>query len=542
MPRKLLSILVGCAAIQVSAQLNVNTALTPEELVQDILVGSGVSVSNVTFNGAVATTPQDGSGSFTNGNSTNLGLDAGLILSSGLATSVVGPATNFGSDQLNTGSDPDLLAITTPGNTILDKAVLEFDFVPTGDSLKFSYVFGSEEYPSFNCSANFNDVFGFFLSGPGINGPYTNNAINIALVPGTNLPVSIANIHGSDGLSCPAANEQYYVYNTGGTTIALNGFTTVLRAEAAVTCGETYHIKLAIGDAGDMAYNSAVFLQAGSFQSNMVPQVNATTFHGSGSTAEGCTGDYFAFFRPAGADSTVVVNFFLSGTATPGVDFQVPPSPVIIPAGQDSVIIPITAIEDGIDEGPESIIMNVFEINTCGDTIINSSIMAIIDYPEIVIHTEPHLLLNCDRDSIPLYAYTSGGLGQVVLTWGDSLHANEVYVPGMENGTYTVSATDECPRSVAMEVVVDAGCQVIIPNVITPNGDGMNDRFHIDGIAGRENFVQIWNRWGQEVFSASNYQNNFMAKDLSDGTYFYFVRVLDKEYTGNLHVLGNARK
>lgn len=542
MPRKLLSILVGCAAIQASAQLNVNTALTPEELVQDILVGSGVSVSNVTFNGAGATTPQDGSGSFTNGNSTNLGLDAGLILSSGLATSVVGPATNFGSDQLYTGSDPDLLAITTPGNTILDKAVLEFDFVPTGDSLKFSYVFGSEEYPSFNCSANFNDVFGFFLSGPGINGPYTNNAINIALVPGTNLPVSIANIHGSDGFSCPAANEQYYVYNTGGTTIALNGFTTVLRAEAAVTCGETYHIKLAIGDAGDMAYNSAVFLQAGSFRSNAVPQVNAATFHGSGATAEGCEGDYFAFFRPAGADSTVVVNFFLTGTATPGVDFQIPPSPAIIPAGQDSVVIPITAVEDGVIEGPESIIMNVFEINACGDTIINSSIMAIIDYPEIVIHTEPHLLLNCDQDSIPLYAYTSGGLGQVVLTWGDSLHANEVYVPGMENGTYTVSATDECPRSVAMEVVVDAGCQVIIPNVITPNGDGMNDRFHIDGIAGRENFVQIWNRWGQEVFSASNYQNNFFAKDLSDGTYFYFVRVLDKEYTGNLHVLGNARK
>ena len=111
--------------------------------------------------------------------------------------------------MLGTGSDPDLLAITSPGNDIQDISILEFDFVPTGDSLKFNYVFGSEEYPSFNCSATFNDVFGFFLSGPGISGPYTNNAANIALVPGTSLPVSIANIHGPGG-SCGPANAQFY--------------------------------------------------------------------------------------------------------------------------------------------------------------------------------------------------------------------------------------------------------------------------------------------------------------------------------------------
>src|SRR5690606_1780277 len=68
--------------------------------------------------------------------------------------------------------------------------ILEFDFVPNGDSLMFRYVFASKEYPGYTCSS-FNDAFGFFISGPGINGPFSNNAINIALIPGTDVPVAI---------------------------------------------------------------------------------------------------------------------------------------------------------------------------------------------------------------------------------------------------------------------------------------------------------------------------------------------------------------
>lgn len=531
-------ILTALAMAPAVAQLNVNTSMTPAQLVQNVLVGGGVVVSNVTYNGAVMTTPQDGSGSFTNGNSTNLGLNAGLILSSGLATSIPGPASNFGSDQLGTGSDPDLLAITTPGNDINDKAVLEFDFIPNGDSLKFSYVFGSEEYPNFNCSATFNDVFGFFLSGPGISGPFTNNAVNIALVPGTNLPVSIANIHGSGG-SCGPANEQYYVNNENGTTIALNGFTVVLRAEAAVQCGATYHIKLAIGDAGDESYNSAVFLQAGSFQSNILPTLSASTLFGDGTAAEGCQGGHYTIYRPAGTDSTVAIPYYFTGTATPGTDFTVPASPAVIPAGQDSVVLSFEAIEDGIAEGMESAILNVFVINACGDTLVNSVVLAIVDYPPMHINTQATVLLQCDQDSIPLYANVSGGFGQVTMLWGDTLQTGHVFVPGMENGTYTITATDECPRTVTQTITVDAGCKIIIPNVITPNGDGQNDKFVVEGIKGRENRVQIWDRWGKEVLNTVNYQNNFSANDLHDGVYFYAIRVKEQDYTGHLQVLGS---
>lgn len=537
MTRSFIFSLAVSLAAPASAQLNVNTGMTPAQLVQDVLVGGGVTVSNVKFNGVVVSTPQAGSASFTNGNATNLGLVSGLILSSGLPAAIPGPASTFMSDELGTTSDPDLLAITTPGNTIEDKSILEFDFIPSGDSLRFNYVFGSEEYPTYNCSPAYNDVFGFFLSGPGINGPYTNNAINIALVPGTTLPVSIANIHGPGG-SCGTANPQYYVNNANGTTIVLNGFTTVLRAEAAVVCGQTYHIKLAIGDAGDSSYDSAVFLQAGSFQSNTLPPVTAATFYGDATTAEGCGGGHFTLFRPANTDSTVLVNFFFTGTAVPGADFNNITSPVAIPAGQDSVVVPFQAFEDGISEGVETAIMNVFLVNACGDTITNSAMLAIIDYPPIVIETETFVLLQCDQDSVPLHASVSGGFGQVSMAWGDTLQSNMVYVPGMQNGTYTVHAADQCPKQVSAEIVVDAGCQVVIPNVITPNGDGLNDKFVIDGIQGRDNLVRIWDRWGKEVFNTRNYQNNFSARDLHDGVYFYAIRVEEVEYTGHLQVLG----
>ena len=247
-PVVLLCILAGLIG---RAQLVVDVSMSPEELVQNVLLGGGVTVSNVRYNGQLGlTTPQVGSGSF-DGTNADLGLAAGLILSSGEVENAVGPASEYSGDTNGTGSDPDLVTIS--GGDINDRAVLEFDFVPTGDSLKFRYVFASEEYPEWICS--YNDVFGFFLSGPGIAGPFTGGAINIALVPNTTTPVGINNVN--NGLDndpndpvCPAMNPDYYVDNEDGLGVAFDGFTVVLEAFALVQCGETYHIKLAVGDSG----------------------------------------------------------------------------------------------------------------------------------------------------------------------------------------------------------------------------------------------------------------------------------------------------
>ena len=264
----------------VNAQLIVdNTTQTPAQLVQNVLLGSGISVSNVTFNGSAsnAAMVRDQVGHFLNGSATNIGLNNGIILSTGKATVAIGPNDTSGKTSPSiypmTG-DADLGAIASA--SINTKAIIEFDFVPIGQNLSFSFVFGSEEYLEF-VNAGFNDVFGFFLSGPGIVGPYTGGATNIALVPATTTPISIDNVNN-------VSNSTFYVNNGNGSTPTLNptiqfdGFTTVLTANSTVQCGETYHIKIAIANVGDSSLDSAVFLQAGSFSSSSCSPIELVSF------------------------------------------------------------------------------------------------------------------------------------------------------------------------------------------------------------------------------------------------------------------------
>ena len=226
---------LGSMTVGLHAQVVVNTALTPSQLIQDVLLGAGITVSNVSFNGiADPATPQEGTGSFT-ATGSNLNIPAGIILSSGFAENIADEASGFQSDNFDQAFvDADLETIAD--ETINDAAVLEFDFVPNGDSVKFRYVFGSEEYPEFVCS--YNDAFGFFLSGPGISGPYALGAVNIALIPGTTTPVTINNVNNGDNNNgdpndpfCPPVNPDFYIDNTGGTTVVYVGFTVVMEAK-----------------------------------------------------------------------------------------------------------------------------------------------------------------------------------------------------------------------------------------------------------------------------------------------------------------------
>jgi hypothetical protein len=139
---------------------------------------------------------------------------------------------------------PDLTTIA--GIQTYNASVLEFDFIPVGDNMQFNFVFGSEEYMEF-VDLGANDA--------GFNGPYANNAENIALIPGTNIAISIDSlslndygqyyIDSGDGMSAPQ--------NADSTVVQYDGFTTVLQANAQVQCNQTYHIVIviAIADASD---------------------------------------------------------------------------------------------------------------------------------------------------------------------------------------------------------------------------------------------------------------------------------------------------
>jgi hypothetical protein len=282
--------LFGFFSFSSLAQLSVTTGLTPSQYVQNLL-GAGVSYSNVTYTGSNGQSSGTGRrmatgtglsmsfdvpvfqiGNFSNGTTTNLNLSAGIILSSGDVRDAAG-ASIYNPDEeypySYTGvnaSDANLSSIS--GSSIYDASVLEFDFVPQGNTIQFKYVFASSEYNTF-VNSSYNDAFGFFMSGPGIPG-----TVNLANIPSTTIPISVNNLNNgygscsTGGPSGPCEYCAYFVQNCNGTTITYHAFTTVLTASYSVTCGQTYHIKLAIGDADDSAWDSAVFLENNSFTSN----------------------------------------------------------------------------------------------------------------------------------------------------------------------------------------------------------------------------------------------------------------------------------
>jgi len=433
----------------VFGQMTVSTAMNPTRLVEQVLLGGGVTVSNVKFNGVPAPpTPQAGSGSFT-AVPGSFPLEAGVILSSGLATSIPQPAFNGSSDFLGSGSDPDLLSIIATlnpfGPSSNDKSVLEFDFIPTGDSLAFRYIFASEEYPTFNCSPNFNDVFGFFLSGPGITGPFTNNAINIALVPGTTLPVSIANIHGPEDWGCPPANAEYYVHNEGGQHVVYNGHTVILTAFANVICGETYHIKLAICDAGDTSLDSAVFLEAGSFAStgNVLPAVSdGMGVAPDGTLIEGCGPFEFVFNRLGDPADELVVDMVVSGTATPGVDYSPAfPAQLIFPPGVTAVS---HVLEIPMDpDGPETIVLNITSVVECSGQEVETEFTFHIGSLPAMNVTLPSVNGVCGQPHV-LNPVVTGGMGEYTFLWSTNETTPSITVTPGGTTTYSVEVSDVC--------------------------------------------------------------------------------------------------
>lgn len=298
------------------AQITVTDNQTATQLAQN-LVGGGVTISNATLN-----CPGGGNGIF-NVTSANLGLNNGIILTSGSSTQAAGPAANYPSTSTGNGGDGDLNALITPQSS-LDKCILEFDFVPLADSIKFQYVFSSVEYQSYTCSS-FTDVFGFFLSGPGIAGPFSNGAVNLALIPGTTCPVAVNTINGSTATTCgnfvtPCTNNTgLFVQNISGATVAHNGFTTVLLAKSAVTPGQSHHLKLAIADAADQSLDSGVWLKEASLTSatQTVTHCGPYTWPTSGVTYT--TSGVYSFTLPSGNVEILDLTIFCPTNNVPTV-------------------------------------------------------------------------------------------------------------------------------------------------------------------------------------------------------------------------------
>lgn len=379
------------------AQLVIDDNVTAAQLVEK-LVGTGVITMNPVLNcktecAAIFEGPS------------NLGIDSGILLvtgkakTSGSGTGVDAVATMSMSSAFTGPGDADLSAMLQgSASTVTNNAcVLEFDFVPAGDTIKFDYVFGSEEYPEYACTS-FNDVFGFLISGPGIvsNVPALPTKRNIAIVPGTtNIPVAINSINSGVG-GGPVSNcaaqypgapyTAYYVDNLNpvGQHVVFDGFTTVLTAIQNVTPCDTYHLKLAVADVADGALNSGVFIKAGSLSSVGLTAgsqgMNITTSD-TAFIVRGCPAAEVSISREVPTAQPLVVPYVLGGDAVNGVDVEYLNGTVTIPANETTGYITVKALPVP-NPGPNKILKIYFTSPySCGGNpnVLDSAIVSIQD-------------------------------------------------------------------------------------------------------------------------------------------------------------------
>ena len=263
--RSLLFFLFYCFSLATNAQyIQVDDTYSAQQLVQNVLVSNSpcAGVSNFSVSGDTFSGSQNSYGYFNSGTS-GFPFTEGIVLSTGKATSAVGPNNSLlsqGGTSWLGDSDLELaLSISNSRNA----TSLEFDFIPITNKISFDYIFSSEQYllSASSNQCNFTDGFAFLLKPTDNSKPYQ----NLALVPGTNIPVKINTVRGT-GSVCPQANQSFFdAFNGTNHPTNYNGQTVVMKAEADVIPGIPYHIKLVIADQGNELYDSAIFLGGNSF-------------------------------------------------------------------------------------------------------------------------------------------------------------------------------------------------------------------------------------------------------------------------------------
>jgi gliding motility-associated-like protein len=437
--RKILSLITLALPLAASSQIVVDGGGDPTEIASS-LVGSGVTISDVTMD------CEDGAYGTFECIDCNVGIGSGIVLTSGDVSVAEGPNTGTGDTGAWGGSgDDDLDDIS--GFTTYDACILEFDVTVTSDTLVFNYSFGSEEYTTY-VNSTVNDAFGLFISGPGITG-----LENLALIPGTDIGISINTVN-------PLEYDEYYIDNGVGCTpsgdyciegfltspystdeyyIGYDGFTTVLTAKTPVIPCETYHLKLAIADAGDDVLDSGVFIEAGSLSSPGVEITYETDLGGYPDLIEGCNDGNIILDLSFAPVDTFEVILNVTGSATSGVDYEAFPTIIEFLPGEVTISLPIEVFIDGLPEGLETIVITV-ESGGCITGIGDSLVINVHDYLPLTITP-------IDTVICPGASYTIIAEGASTYSWspGETLNTtsgDEVIATPEESPTvYSVTGT-----------------------------------------------------------------------------------------------------
>jgi gliding motility-associated-like protein len=515
-------------------QINPNGAITPEQAIQDVLLGAGINAFNITYNASAANAGnvQQSVQEF-DASATAFPISNGIHMTSQNAPAI---------------TDADLSSIVA--GQVTNGVVIEFDFIPDGSLITFNYIFASSEYSSYTCS-QFNDGFGFFISGPGINGTFTNNAINIATVPGTNVPVAINTVNSgspsgfNDAATCAAAdpnwqaNAQYFttsnnaIFTSSVGITNYNGSSTLLPASVNVQCNEVYHIKLAICNVVDQILDSGVFLEAGSFQSDAVDiSISAGNAFSDTLIYRNCSEGVISFERlSCDLNQELIVYLETDGSAVPGVDFVELPDSVVFESGQTNLDVSIVPLEGGENPVPETIDVTAYFINGDGDTITATGTIWIVDPP--VPEFEASITeYQCHSDSLPISAsVTVNTFPEYTFSWSDG---DTTWTPGIEedtlffvdiheNGTYfyEVTLTDGCGSSWIDTAVIVMNETLSIDSVYSiPTPCGLQEGAVVAQVSGITGVLAPeWSGPGTD--STAGFFNATVWQDLSSGWYYF---------------------
>jgi gliding motility-associated-like protein len=237
---------------------------SPQELIENILIDSDC-ITNVNVVNFVGGNFSDGNSSFGyfEGNNSGFPFERGIVLSTGRLSNVPGPNDNLSDDDAPGWIGDDELEFYLDEDRTFNATIIEFEFEAIASQISFRYLFASEEYQENNTNTcRFSDLFAFLIR-PINDQLYT----NIAVVPGTGIPIKVTNVLPEILGGCPAQNEFYFdTFNGVNAPINYNGQTKVLTATADIIPNETYRVKLVIADHINFRFDSAVFLEGGSFQ------------------------------------------------------------------------------------------------------------------------------------------------------------------------------------------------------------------------------------------------------------------------------------
>lgn len=451
-------------------------ALTVDTLIPNSAIVAAVSTPATTVTVTDINCPNQAYGVFSFPTDNNeLGLDKGLILTSGQAAIAIGPNLLTGAGVQNApfqfdtppdqgDADLDYLSVQQGnGQPTYDACIVELDVFVATNELVFEYVFGSEEYPEY-VNSNFNDIFAFLVSGPGIVGDpgLSNSAKNIAVLPDGNTLVQINSVNN-------LSNWQYYRNNEISQTLEYDGLTSdflgvkkSLTARTEVIPCNTYHLKLAVADRGDESFDSGVFV---SEIAGGTPDLKVQFASGIDYFIEDCSGtaDQLIISLSDPLSDSTSFNVTVGGTATLGTDYLLNiPGVITFLPGQTQISFPISPIADNIMEGSETITISLSNNFGCGTVI----------YKTITIDLRDNVLVDVNGGDT-LFVCAGGTLqlqatGAVDYFWSPPGAVSNPLI-----GDPTITPTQDIQLMVTGTVGTCVGMDTVWVKIISPTLDAV---------------------------------------------------------------------